>query len=253
MKSLYKKISSVSLIGILAVPFLSQGFVVHANYRSLNNSGHEEISLEEFENFIVLVEYEQKYNYYFRHLNGEPKKEDVDYISHKYRGYSLFKAKYEYEDVYKFRDALKKGVFDIYLNYDYRNSLDPIYIRIGSIWYKFFFNLSPHQKYVVPIKESFKANGFIPIYASRNDSIDGRADLRAYLLNDRFRELKDLQGRPKYEVDHLVLELIKGPKKQHIFDNFKLFEMDIENSEDRAGYYIYRIGYYDFLVKKLSN
>ena len=225
--------------------------MVHANYKSLNNSDHEVISMEEYQTFSGLIMNEEQYKYYFKRLNGKPSQEDVDAISYKYRGYKkLFKSKYEYEDIYKFEHALESGVFNIYIKYTYRNSLDPIYIRIGSLWYKFFFNLSQHQKNVLPIKECFKDNGFDFVYSSRNDSIYGRAEFRSYLINNRFKERKELQHEPPYKIQHLILELLKGPKKQHIFKNFKLFEIDVENIEERPGYYIYRIGNQDFLVRK---
>ena len=250
MKSLYKKIGVSAFISILVLPVLSQGLIVHASYKLLNGSGHKEISFEAYENFVKLIENEDKYKYYFKELKEKPSEEEVNLIAHRYRGYSLMRAKYEYNDIYEFKKALKNNVFKIYSHYEYRNSLDPIFIRIGSIWYKFFFNLSPYQKDILPIKECFKDNGFVVLYASRNDSIDGWADLHAYILNDRFREIKSLQGKPKYLVDNIVLELIKGPKKRHIFKSFKLFEMEVENLVERSGYYIYRVGKYDILVHK---
>ena len=253
MKSLHKKISAVALIGIFAVPVLSQGFLANAISIELKNKSPRVLSVEEYQNLLKLVKYEDLYNYFFVPLDGPPEPKYLEFMSHKYRAYpSISQSQFKYKDIYEFEHALKEGKFDAYIKYFYRDSLDPVYINIGKFWYKFFFNLSPSQKEAMPIKEHFKKNGFDVVYLSRNDSVYDRAEFNSYIGGYRFGERKELLYKAQYQKQDLIQKLLKGPENKRIFSSIDLFKIDVSYVEEKPGYYIYRVDKHDFLVYKKS-
>ena len=147
MKNLHKKIIAVALV--LGSPVLSQGLVIVSNSSSSNKKKIvRQLGIDEFQVYCIVKIYEEdnRYNNYDAIYFGKYMGSDV------LKKYKDSKRYREFNDRKKFVEILKSGGFKIH-----QRRGEDIIVKIEKYYFKFFFDLSNHQRIMLPMREDRKS------------------------------------------------------------------------------------------------
>ena len=254
MKSLYKKISVIMLTGLLLIGSgFSQGFVAHAaNSRLLDsyllrNPNQDLCDPGADLAFLSVKENQNRGGYDALYLGNSNDFKINDYWSSGYRFAIPQKSKYYFLNIgagnrYYYLTFKDEVDFENNINKlnQYKRHSWPLIVKVGESFFEFIFDLTNHERNVVPIKSLAKLYGFNVAYAESNDWY-GLYEFQSYLDNR-----DDFKKSPQIKKNLEKVNLSNTYKDAEDF----AYDLRYGYTYVTSVYTRYRIGGYDYILYK---
>lgn len=220
MKNLYKKVSTVALVGmtVFGGSGLSQGFVAHANSC---NSGVS--CVESVNTYSTVVRYSTEFNYSYKQLESAPSRPDGTY-----------------KDRFDFKDNIKK------LLDKFRDKKDFLDIKIGKSGYRLFyrkFRDDNRQDTYTSISEIGEQTGFRII-----DVADATSNPSLVTMLARTRT--NFANKPKV-MDKLIKNPVLYFDSDWLAQAPKSISYYLKKSPEEARYLRIGVGNVIFIIEKI--
>lgn len=264
MKKSHKKIGVIVLTGLAVTgSSLSQGFVAHAatNYRILNHNllkNPDSMEIWDIFSFIYVQKNQNKHGYDAIYLGNSPQFiESIRPSSNSKHKHKILipkrgkdrnpflpagQSKYfylQFETELTFSEGLEQGILN-----PYKSISEGIIIKVGDTFFLLRFNLTSHERRVIPMKVVGQQFGFNILYGENNDWY-GLYEMESY-LHTRVSIREDLKVNKS-----LIKRLEERPRPEHVFPNVESFADALKQGHNIPEELTrYRVGDVDYILSK---